>query len=236
MPLPSRTKRQTRRSLPPVWLFDLDNTLHDANTDIFPAINRQMVNYLAEHLQIEEAHADRLRLEYWQRFGATLHGVVRSHRHIDPEHFLRHTHVLPHLRQQIRPMHGVRAVLDRLPGRKLLFTNGPLIYAVSVLRALQIEDIFDGVVAIQHSAYHPKPQAIAYRRLLKRYRLDPRRCIMVEDTLENLETAKRLGMRTVWISRELRSGTWADHKIRHLRELHQLLPHTRNMVFPEKTR
>ena len=82
----------------PVWVFDLDNTLHNAAPHIFPHINRSMTAYLQQHLGLDEQTAGELRRHYWQRYGATLSGMMKHHG-TDPEHFLWHTHQFPELPQ-----------------------------------------------------------------------------------------------------------------------------------------
>jgi putative hydrolase of the HAD superfamily len=47
---------------------------------------------------------------------------------------------------------------------------------------------------------------------------------MVEDTLANLRTAKKLGMKTVWVSREQRAPAYVDVKISKLSDLRRALP------------
>lgn len=203
----------------PHWIFDLDNTLHDAEPLIFPEINRQMLAYIMHHLDLDEATADGLRGGYWVRYGATLSGLLRHHPEIDAEHFLRETHRLSHLMHLLRPMRGLYPTLRALPGRKILFTNGPRQYAQDILRKLGIVAMFDNVVAIQQAGFLPKPHAQGYRRILTRHRLAPEDCIMVEDTSANLATAKRLGMRTILIGRQRRGDAMADLHVASLPEL-----------------
>src|SRR5512139_1618641 len=177
------------------WIFDLDNTLHNATPHIFPHINRSMTAYLQEHLQLDEQAANALRVDYWQRYGATLTGLVRHHG-TDPHHFLWHTHQFPELPRMVLREPQLRQVLQRLPGRKLVFSNAPQHYARDVLKLLRVDDLF----AIEHTHFRPKPQMAGFVRLLRKHRLNPAQCVMVEDSAENLLTAKRLGMRTVWVS------------------------------------
>ncbi|AMC37094.1 pyrimidine 5'-nucleotidase [Janthinobacterium sp. B9-8] len=184
----------------PVWIFDLDNTLHNADLHAFPVINRAMTAYLSQHLQLSEQAATALRTDYWLRYGATLLGLRRHHPHINPQHFLRMTHPLNELLMAVHPMPGLAMAIRSLPGDKLLFTNGPRHYAIAMLLALGIDDCFSGVVSVEDVDLIPKPQIAAYRKLLARFKLDPRRCILVEDTLANLKTAKQLGMKTVWMN------------------------------------
>ena len=181
------------------WLFDLDNTLHNASPHIFPHISRAMMAYMCEHLEVDEAEATRLRKFYWQRYGATLLGLMRHHG-TDPVHFLHHTHQIPDLPKIVIAERSLKAMLRRLPGRKIIFSNAPLKYAEAVLAITGIRRCFDAVYAVEQLRFQPKPAIGGFLRLLHDEMLDPRACVMVEDTLPNLKTAKRLGMKTVWVS------------------------------------
>ena len=196
----------------PVWLFDLDDTLHNASAHIFPHINRAMTAYVAQHLQIDEAEANRLRMDYWQRYGATLTGLMRHHG-VDPHHFLWHTHQFPRFQEQLVFDGAVKAMLRSLPGRKIVFSNAPSHYARAVLDAMAIRPLFDQVWCLEQLRFVPKPFASAFRRLLQREGLDVQRCIMVEDSIPNLRTARQLGMKTVLISRRPRQPSWVDVKL-----------------------
>src|SRR5512139_2291163 len=117
------------------WLFDLDNTLHDASHASFGPTSRAMSEYLAAHLGLTVDEASELRQRYWNHYGATLLGVVRHHR-VQPAHFLAQTHQLPGLEERLRTSAHDRAALARLPGRKLILTNAPRAYALRVLDTL----------------------------------------------------------------------------------------------------
>ena len=204
-----------------VWVFDLDNTLHNASPHIFPHINSAMTAYLQTHLGLDAAAAGELRRHYWQRYGATLIGLMRHHA-IDPEHFLRATHDVDDLPAKIVREPALRATLQRLPGRKLVFSNAPAHYAAAVLQALGIADLFDDVFSIEHTGYRPKPDSYGFLRLFHRNRLHADRCVMVEDTLANLQTAKKLGMATVWVARSAKTPGYVDVSVRNLMQLPRL--------------
>jgi len=205
------------------WIFDLDNTLHNANPHIFPHMNQAMTEYLQEALGLDPEAATALRQQYWKRYGATLLGLMRHHG-TDPRHFLWHTHQFPQLERMIVQEPLLRHTLRRLPGRKLVFSNAPVHYLRAVLKALGIADLFDAVFSIEHTRFRPKPDVHGFLRLVRTNRLRPRRCIMVEDTLANLRTAKKLGMKTVWVSRERRAPRCVDVRIANLGELKRALP------------
>jgi putative hydrolase of the HAD superfamily len=200
------------------WLFDLDNTLHNASVHIFPQIHRAMVDYICRFLNVDATEATRLRESYWRRYGATLLGMMRHH-DIDPRHFLHHTHQFPDLECQVVVERGLKAMLRRLPGRKIVFSNAPLIYIEAVLAIAGIRRCFDTVYSVERLRFQPKPAMTGFLRVLRDERLDPRTCIMVEDTLGNLKTAKRLGMKTVWVSACTRRSPYADVKVRTVMDL-----------------
>jgi putative hydrolase of the HAD superfamily len=204
------------------WLFDLDNTLHDARPHIFPHINRSMTAYLQEHLALDEEDASTLRRRYWEHYGATLLGMMRHHR-TDPVHFLERTHRFPDLSPMVVADRAQLAALRRLPGRKILYSNAPLAYVEAVLAILGIARCFDAVYAIEQLRFVPKPSLAAFRELLRRERLHPARTVMVDDTLENLRSAHRLGIRTVWVSDAAQAPDFVDLRLRNLCRLPRLL-------------
>lgn len=211
----------TRR---PAWIFDLDNTLHDALPHIFPHINRSMTAYLAEHLQLSADEASALRVRYWRRYGATLLGMMRHHG-TDPHHFLHHTHDFPELAGMVVAERGLRQALGRLPGAKIVFSNAPKRYVQEILSILGVETLFQRIFCIEHARFRPKPSIRGFLHLMRDQHLTPGSCIMVEDSLENLRTAKQLGMKTVWVSQAPCRPPYVDLRIGSVRELPRRLRH-----------
>jgi putative hydrolase of the HAD superfamily len=203
------------------WIFDLDNTLHDASPHIFPHINRSMTAYLREHLALSEEEANATRTRYWRTYGATLLGLIRHHG-TDPHHFLRETHRFPELDRMVVSDRAELAAVRRLRGRKLLYTNSPAHYAAAVLDVLGIAGLFDAVYAVEHVRFQPKPQPGGFRRLLHLEGLRPAQTVMVDDSLENLRAARRLGLRTVWVSRAARAPNYVDVRVTSVRQLPRL--------------
>ena len=211
---PDRRASLTNRT----WLFDLDNTLHNANAHIFPRIHRSMMAYICQHLGVDEAQATQLRQTYWQRYGATLLGMMRHH-YTDPRHFLANTHNFADLERLVVYERGLAHALRRLPGRKIIFSNAPLQYTEAVLRIAGIQRCFDTIYSVERFRFQPKPAVRAFRHLLDKERLDPKACIMIEDTRANLRTAKRLGMKTVWVSEHSRRAPYVDITVRSVLDL-----------------
>ncbi len=199
-----RADRGAPVARPTAWLFDMDDTLHDASWRVFPRMNAEMSAYIQRHLGVDASRADELRLQFWRRYGATLLGLMHEHG-VRAEHFLAETHRFSDLARLLRADAGQRAALRRLPGRKYVLTNAPRAYALRVLGAFGMLREFDGVIAIedmlQFGQLRPKPDARMLRHVLRRLGLRAAQCVLVEDTLGHLRTARALGLRGVWFTR-----------------------------------
>ena len=198
----------------PVWLFDLDDTLHDASSSAMPYLSQAMGEYIVRELQVTPAESDVLRRRYWQRYGATLLGLVRHHG-VKPAHFLHHTHLLPGLEQRLRASAHDLAAVARLPGRKFILTNAPAAYAARVLAVLGFGRLFERIFSIEDMQMfghlRPKPDARMLRSMAARLGVPPSRCILVEDTLVHQKSARKVGMGTVWMQRWLPGAGAASH-------------------------
>ncbi len=173
---------------------------------------------MQEHLKLDEAAASALRTHYWKRYGATLIGMVRHHG-TRADHFLWHTHQFPELERMVVREPRLRHVLKNLPGKKVVFSNAPQHYANAVLKLLRIADLFDDIMTVEQTRFRPKPDLFGFRRLMKKHGVKAPQCVMVEDSLENLQAAKRLGMRTVWVTAGTRYPSYVDVKIRDVMQL-----------------
>ena len=202
----------------PVWLFDLDNTLHNATPHIFPHINRSMREYIERHLAVDKHEATRIRQHYWERYGATLLRLMRHHG-THPRHFLWETHQFPELASMVVFDKPLIHTLRRLPGQKIIFSNAPGHYVEAILELTGLGRCFDAVYSVESVRFQPKPMLAGFRTLLRAEHLDPRRCIMIEDSLPNLVTAKKHGMKTVWVSAGSRQSPFVDVKIRSATQL-----------------
>jgi putative hydrolase of the HAD superfamily len=195
-----------------VWVFDLDDTLHNASAHIFPVMNDAMTQYIQYSLNLDKTSADQLRKHYWRIYGATLKGLMRHHG-TNPHHFLDETHKFPDLTERVIQTVRLRHTLLSLSGRKVIFTNAPRGYALRVLDLLGIKDIFELIFSVESSGFHAKPTHRGFQILLRSIRANPSDCIMLEDNLPALMTAKRLGMKTIWISRKLSKPNFVDFRL-----------------------
>jgi putative hydrolase of the HAD superfamily len=195
-----------------VWIFDLDDTLHNASAHIFPVMNLAMTQYIMDNLTLDETAAHQLRQHYWRIYGATLKGLMRHHG-INPQHFLEETHKLLDLPEMVLEVKSLRHMLGNLSGRKIVFTNAPRSYAIRILNILGIIDCFEFIFSVESTKFHAKPSVRGFQMLLKTIKVKASDCIMLEDSLPALMTAKRLGMRTIWITKKNQKPNFVDYRL-----------------------
>jgi len=198
------------------WIFDLDNTLHDAQKKIFPVINQKINQYISEAVKINLSEADLLRQKYWDNYGATLEGLIKHH-NIDPTDFLKETHTLKNLENLILPMTDLIKVLSSINEKKILYTNAPRDYTNKVLEVCKVKECFDAIFSIEDSNFIAKPSAISMKIFLKKYNI--KSACFVDDVKENLETAKQFELSTIWLTNEKESPSYIDKKISTLKNL-----------------
>lgn len=178
------------------WVFDLDNTLYPASSDLFAQVSDRMRFFIRDLLGVDEEEAHRLQKGYFLSHGTTLKGLI-DHHDIDPQDFLDYVHQID--LSPIPPNPDLPSILERLPGRKLIFTNGSVQHARNIMEHLGIDTHFDGIFDIVHSDFVPKKHVEPYRRFLAAHDVDPASAAMFEDMARNLAPAHEVGMTTVWI-------------------------------------
>ncbi len=178
-------------------LFDLDNTLYPPERDLFSLIDVRINRYMEEVVAIDPQQVDGLRRRYWQDYGATLQGLIRHHG-INPEDYLDYVHAVD-VGSRLAPDVALRACIEELEIPSYVFTNGSLCHVERVVKALGLEGLFVDVFDIRIANYQPKPNPDPYRGVLDKLRLAGEACVMVEDQPQNLQTAKKFGMKTVLV-------------------------------------
>ena len=179
------------------WIFDLDNTLYRADSDLFAQIDSRMTRYIAERLQLSDEAALRLQQSYYRQYGSTLCGLIQFDK-VDPEHFLAYVHDID--LTVLKPDEALNRAFARLPGCRYVFTNGCRNHAVRVLDRLGLTRSIDDIWDIRTVEFIPKPQTQAYERVVASAGLAPRKAAMFEDMARNLMPAHALGMTTVWLN------------------------------------
>ena len=178
------------------WIFDLDNSLYPPSADLFALIDVRMGAFIQRLLGCDAEEARRVQKRHFLEHGTTLAGLMRDHG-VDPHEFLDFVHDIDLARLAADP--ALVAALDRLPGRKFIFTNADEGHARRVLDRLGLANAFDGMHDIHAMDYVPKPNPPGYAAMCDRHGIDPARALFVDDMARNLAPAKALGMVTVWL-------------------------------------
>ena len=178
------------------WVFDLDNTLYPHHVNLWQQVDERIRDYIAAFLQIPPAEAFRVQKEYYKRYGTSMRGLMTEHG-MAPDDFLDFVHQIDH--SPLEPNPALGRAIARLPGRKLILTNGTRRHAQAVLARLKLERHFEDVFDIVAAELEPKPSPQTYARFLKAHAVDPARAAMFEDLARNLEVPHALGMTTVLV-------------------------------------
>lgn len=192
------------------WIFDLDNTLYPARSNLFDQVDRRMGAFIAQHFGLDPDAARVEQKRLFRAHGTTLRGLMTEHG-IDPHAFLDFVHDIDV--SLVDPDPVLADALDALDGRKIIFTNGSVAHAERVLAQLGIGGRFAGVFDIAAAEFVPKPDPSCYAVLVARHGIDPRATIMVEDMARNLAPAKALGMTTAWVRTDTDFAGDADASI-----------------------
>ena len=187
-----------------VWLFDLDNTLYPPGTGFMGLIEARMTEFVARHVGLSHEDAHALQKRYYRELGTTLAGLM-AHHDVRPEDYLDHVHDVP--LDSLTPDPDLIAAIHRLPGRRLVFTNGDQRHAGRVLNHLGLADAFEDVFHIASADFVPKPHPDTFDKLIKAHAIAPRAAAFFEDSEKNLEPAAALGMTTILVGPHAEAST-----------------------------
>ena len=179
------------------FVFDLDNTLYPASSDLWPKIDDRITLFMIRLFGLDSLSLRALQKHYYQRYGTTLRGLMTEHG-VDAEAYLRYVHDLD--RSSLEPDHTLAAAIAALPGRKLILTNGSREHAVETARALGVDHLFEDIFDIVAADFVAKPDAEVYERFFLKHAIDPRHAALFEDIARNLEIPHRHGVTTVLVA------------------------------------
>jgi len=186
------------------WLFDLDNTLYPAESMHMRLVEERMTDFVEQLSGLPRDEARALQKKYYHAHGTTLAGLMANH-DVDPDEFLAFVHDVS--MERLTPDPELKAALARLPGRRLIFTNGSLGHAERVLTHLNLRDLFSEVFAIETADYLPKPALATFDKITKLHAIDPPMTAFFEDSEKNLVPAARLGMTTILVGAHAKDST-----------------------------
>jgi putative hydrolase of the HAD superfamily len=178
------------------WVFDLDNTLYPHHVNLWQQVDARIGEFISAHLRISAQQARVIQKDYYRRYGTSMRGMMTEHG-VRADDYLAYVHRIDHSPLQPNPAMG--AAIAKLPGRKLILTNGSIDHVDKVLARLGIAGHFEAVFDIIAAELEPKPAPQTYQKFLRDHRVDPSKAAMFEDLARNLVVPHELGMTTVLV-------------------------------------
>jgi putative hydrolase of the HAD superfamily len=181
------------------WIFDLDNTLYSGKTKVFEQVDKKMTQYISEKLNVSSEEAKKIQKNYFYKYNTTLNGMIKNH-NVDANEFLEFVHDIniDFLQKDLKLSEEIK----KLKGKKIIFTNGSRKHALNVTQKIGIEHHFDDIFDIVDADFIPKPSIEPYKKLVKKHKIDPKLCVLIEDIARNLKPAYEMGMKTIWIEND----------------------------------
>ena len=201
------------------WICDLGNTLYSGQTKVFSEVDKKMSAFISKKMSVDLIKAKEIQKKYFYEYGTTLSGLMKQD-DIDPHDFLKYVHDIDisWLPKDLL----LKKELIKIKEKKYIFTNGSHAHVENVTKQLGIDGLFDGVFDIIDANFIPKPHIDPYKKIMKKFDLDPKKSILIEDIAHNLEQAKNLGMKTCWLendesfAKKDANKPYIDYKIKSL--------------------
>jgi putative hydrolase of the HAD superfamily len=181
------------------WVFDLDDTLYPASSNIMTQVEHRMTQYVAKMLDVPEEVATGIRNDYYRAYGTTLNGLMANHV-VDTAEFLDYVHDID--ASTIDPTPNLANLITALPGRRIVYTNGSFKHAENILEQLGLTEAFDEIFDVEASGFTPKPHREGFEKFVDHFEIPASETVMFEDSTQNLKTAASLGFTTVWVHDE----------------------------------
>ncbi len=181
------------------WIFDLDNTLYSGQTKVFSEVDKKMSSFISKKFNVDLKKAKEIQKKYFYEYGTTLSGLM-NHDNIDPHEFLEFVHDIDI--SWLPEDKVLREELSKIKEKKIIFTNGSHAHVENITKQLGVHDLFDGAFDITDADFIPKPHVDPYKKMIKKFEINPTEAILIEDIAHNLEQAKNLGMKTCWLENE----------------------------------
>ena len=201
------------------WVFDLDNVVYENQSKVFAEVDKNMSAFISKKLNVDLVEAKQIQKKYFYEYGTTLAGLMKNEG-VDPHAFLEFVHNIDisWLPKNLK----LREELIKLNEKKFIFSNGSHAHIINVTKQLGIDGLFDSAHDIVDSEFIPKPHMAAYKKMIKKFNIDPKKSIFIEDIAHNLEAAKELGMKTCWLendesfAKKDANKLYIDYKIKSL--------------------
>jgi len=207
-------------------LLDLDGVCYGKHNNyslekVFGQVSNRMTKFISEKLKINKKKAKELQTNYFYKYNTSLNGLM-IHHGIPPQEFLKYVHNID--LSFMKKDTVMRNELIQLDMEKFIFTNGSAEHAKNILTHLGVYDLFgrEKVFDIEDAEYVPKPEAKTFDLMTKKFGINPKETIYIEDIAKNLSIGHKRGCSTVWLINDEHFGKmdsdkeYISHKIENL--------------------
>ena len=207
-------------------LLDLDGVCYGSHNGyplekVFGLVSKRMTLFIQEKIGLDEKKAKELQTNYFYKYNTSLNGLMLHHNVIGDE-FLKYVHDIDI--SFMKEDKIMRNELENLNMEKFIFTNGSAEHAQNILTRLGIYDLFgkEKVFDIKDAGYVPKPEAQTFDLMVKKFGINPKETIYIEDIAKNLSIGFERGCTTVWLINDEHFGKidsdkdYISHKIENL--------------------
>ncbi|KAI9118386.1 hypothetical protein K1719_010718 [Acacia pycnantha] len=216
-------------------LFDVDDTLYPLSSGLLEECTHNIIEYMVQRLGIDDKEAPGMNQFLYKSYGTSMAGLKAVGYDFDYDDY----HSFVHGRLPYEKLHAdfhLRTLLLSLPVRKVIFSNANKVHVAEVLKRLGLEGCFDEIICFETlnqsdasgSAFAPtsilcKPQEIAFEVALRKADINPRKTLFFDDSIRNIQAAKRVGLHTVWVGSSLHSEG-VDFSLESIHNLKEALP------------
>ena len=210
-----------------VMFVDCDDTLYFNNWATAVRLKDKISYFTSTRLGLQDSYAWRL----YQSYGTALRGLLNENL-IPPERIEEYLHAVHDVPlEEINRDPELRKMFLQLQVRRWVFTASSREHAMRCMKRVGVDDLFEGVIDCREVNLVTKHDPESFKIAMKRACTpDPSRCMLVDDSVQNIRAAKSMGMRTCLVGLYERESNAkivcpeADYSINRLIELKDALP------------
>lgn len=224
-------------------LFDVDDTLYPLSSGLSKEVTKNIIEYMITKLGINETKVPEMCVQLYKDYGTTMAGLKAIGYDFDYDDYHSFVHGrLPY--EMLKPDPVLRSLLHSLPIRKVIFSNANEAHVAIVLKRLGLEDCFEDVICFeslnptqrsceQHrddaGSELPKTPVVckpfegAFEETFRMANINPKKTLFFDDSIRNLQTAKTLGLHTVWVGSSNRTNG-VDYALESIHNVREALP------------
>lgn len=222
-------------------LFDVDDTLYPLSSGISAECTKNIIDYMITKLGIDEDKVPVMCAQLYKEYGTTMAGLRAVGYDFDYDDYHSFVHGrLPY--DWLKTDHTLKNLLHSVPIRKVIFSNGNEAHVAKVLSRLGLEDCFEDIVCFEtlnptKKSEEPenscdelpktpilcKPFENAFEQAFKIAGINPHKTLFFDDSIRNLQSAKKMGMHTVWVGSSHKTQG-VDYSLESIHNMKEALP------------